>query len=135
MRYRRRVAGPTASRADAVAQRALLEEGRRVFNLGQFFAAHEHWEAAWLQLTGDQRVAVQGLIQVAAGLHHLVAGRPRPAQAQLGKGLAKLASGLPPALSAWNIAAVIEEVARVRDGLAISDASAPALPELHLSAL
>jgi hypothetical protein len=120
-----------------------LESGRQAFNGGQFFAAHEHWEEAWHQLTGPERRAVQGLIQIAAGLHHLTSGRPRPAAAQLGKGLAKLALPVPEALSLWNLGAVVAEVARLRDGLVAGAAAndtatataTTASSELRLSAL
>jgi uncharacterized protein len=112
-----------------------LEAGRQAFNAGQFFEAHEHWESAWLQLTGGDRQAVQGLIQLAAGLHHLVMGRPRPAAAQLGKGLGKLALGVPEALSRWNVGAVVGEVTRLRDSLVASAEAAGPSPPPRLSAL
>ena len=70
-----------------------LGAGRVAFNRGAFFEAHEHWEEAWHALTGDDRTFVQGLIQIAAGLHHLQQGRLRPADRLLHKGLAKLALG------------------------------------------
>lgn len=49
--------------------RRALEEGRRLFNTGRFFEAHEVWEAAWLSEAGETRQLLQGLIQVAAGFH------------------------------------------------------------------
>jgi uncharacterized protein len=67
-----------------------LEPGRAAFNRGEFFDAHELWEAAWRALEGSERVMVQGLIQVAAGLHHLQHRRPRPAARLLAKGAGKL---------------------------------------------
>ena len=49
--------------------RRALDEGRRLFNAGRFFEAHEVWEAAWLNEKGEVRQLLQGLIQVAAGFH------------------------------------------------------------------
>jgi hypothetical protein len=67
-----------------------LERGRDAFNRAAFFEAHEHWEEAWRVLEGPGRTVVQGLIQIAAALHHLQGGRRRPALALLRRGLTKL---------------------------------------------
>lgn len=42
---------------------------------GRYFDAHEELEAAWKSADGGEKVLLQGLIQVAAGLHRL-ASRP-----------------------------------------------------------
>jgi len=67
-----------------------LAPGRAAFNRGEFFAAHELWEDVWRGLARDERALVQGLIQIAAGLHHLQRGRPRPAARLLARGASKL---------------------------------------------
>jgi|SRR5580693_6917795 predicted metal-dependent hydrolase len=68
-----------------------LELGRAAFNRGEYFLAHELWEEVWREMTdAEQRRCVQGLIQIAAGLHHLQQRRARPAAGLLRKGLAKL---------------------------------------------
>jgi hypothetical protein len=73
-----------------------MEEGRAAFNRGEFFLAHELWEELWLDLREPRdrspalRLRVQGLIQIAAGLHHLQGSRRRPATTLLCRGLAKL---------------------------------------------
>lgn len=69
---------------------ARLQPGRDAFNRGAFFEAHELWEDVWRDLAGDQRTLVQGLIQVAAGLHHLQRGRQRPAAHLLARGVQKI---------------------------------------------
>jgi hypothetical protein len=69
-----------------------LQAGRAAFDRGEFFLAHERWEDAWRELVGPARLPVQGLIQIAAGLHHWQAGRRRPALALLRRGLSKLAA-------------------------------------------
>ncbi|MDD5302860.1 MAG: DUF309 domain-containing protein [Elusimicrobia bacterium] len=38
---------------------------------GRFFDAHEELEAFWRTAAGDEKTLLQGLIQVAAGLHRL----------------------------------------------------------------
>lgn len=38
---------------------------------GRFFDAHEELEAFWMKASGDEKILLQGLIQVAAGLHRL----------------------------------------------------------------
>ena len=39
------------------------------FNAGDYFAAHEDWEALWLEATADRRF-YQSLIQAAVALYH-----------------------------------------------------------------
>jgi predicted metal-dependent hydrolase len=71
--------------------RTRLSPGRAAFNRGEFFAAHELWEDVWRTVAGDDRTFVQGLIQIAAGLHHLQHARARPAAGVLRRGAEKLA--------------------------------------------
>lgn len=47
---------------------ALLDEGIALFNDGQHWHAHEAWEHLWLELEGDDKRFVQGLIMAAAML-------------------------------------------------------------------
>lgn len=68
-----------------------LEPGRAAFNRGEYFLAHELWEEVWRQVDdAERRLYVQGLIQIAAGLHHLQQDRARPAAGLLRKGLEKV---------------------------------------------
>ena len=62
--------------ADLPKNEAFLE-GLRLFNEGQFWHAHEAWEALWLQSSDPRRQFVQGLIQVAAALVHWQRGNLR----------------------------------------------------------
>jgi len=77
---------------------ARLEPGRLAFNSGDFHGAHELWEDVWRAPRGaSEAMLVQGLIQIAAGMHHAGRGRPRPAATLLAKGLHKLrTAGAPP---------------------------------------
>ncbi len=52
-------------------------EGIELFNRGQFWHAHEAWEARWLHSSGYTRQFIQGLIQVAAALVHWQRGNQR----------------------------------------------------------
>lgn len=52
-------------------QAELLREGIELFNRREFFACHEVLEAAWLVAAGEQKLFLQGLIQVAVAFHHL----------------------------------------------------------------
>ncbi len=38
---------------------------------GRFFDAHEELEAFWMKAAGEEKILLQGLIQIAAGLHRL----------------------------------------------------------------
>ena len=68
-----------------------LEPGRAAFNRGDYFLAHELWEEVWHEVgDAERRVQLQGLIQVAAGLHHLQKHRIGPGVSLLRKGLEKL---------------------------------------------
>ena len=108
-----------------------LERGRVAFNAGAFFEAHEHWEDAWRELTGRERTAVQGLIQVAAALHHLQNGRPRPAAALLTKAAGKL-DGDVPALAGFRVGALATEVERLLAQLRGAPADLPVVPTPQL---
>ena len=72
-----------------------LEQGRAAFNRGEYFLAHELWERVWREVAAADRIWVQGLIQISAGLHHLQRDRTRPATGLLRKGLEKLSRGGP----------------------------------------
>ena len=67
-----------------------LQEGIRLFNARKFFEAHEALEALWLKSSGDEKIFLHGLIQVAAAFHHLARGNLAGFQSLLDKGAAKL---------------------------------------------
>jgi len=96
------------SRNDGFARGALL------FDSGAFFEAHEAWETGWLVETDPtQRRFLQGLIQVAAGFHKLLAmGSVDSASRLLAKGIAKL-DACPPRVGC-------ADVATFRDGVRAS---------------
>lgn len=53
--------------------------GLHEFRAGRFFEAHEEWERLWKRGSGTDRLFLQGLIQLAAGLVHSERGRTAPA--------------------------------------------------------
>lgn len=53
--------------------------GVLLFNRGDFFEAHEVWEALWMETSGEEKKFIQGLIQAAVGLCHFCNGNLRGA--------------------------------------------------------
>jgi hypothetical protein len=69
-----------------------LENGIRAFDAGRHFEAHEFWEDLWRESTGTTREFIQGLVQVAVGLHHLGHGNVSGGRRVLQRGLERLES-------------------------------------------
>ena len=68
-----------------------LARGADLFNRGQYWEAHEAWEDLWLELEDEQKLFVQGLIQVAAAGHKAFAQhQPRGCVKLLSTALEKL---------------------------------------------
>jgi Domain of unknown function (DUF309) len=57
----------------------LFAKGLEEFRAGRFFEAHEEWELLWRDSAGDDRVFLQGLIQLAAARVHIGRGNPAAA--------------------------------------------------------
>lgn len=74
-------------------------EGIELFNNGDYWEAHEQWEAVWLGMGDDGRddaeIVVRGFIQLTAGLHLIAIGRLDGARSNLEKAAAKLALAPP----------------------------------------
>lgn len=69
------------------------ELGRRHFNEGRYFAAHEAWEAAWKQNEGTPDAEFfKGLAQLGAGYVHLLRGNAHGAVTLLGRAASRLKS-------------------------------------------
>jgi predicted metal-dependent hydrolase len=109
-----------------------LSRGRVAFNRGAYFQAHELWEDVWLGLEGVERIFVQGLIQIASGLHHLQEGRRIPAAGLLRKGLAKLTGETPARFAELHIDALTREVAILISQLATTGTAAPDLAAIQV---
>ncbi|MSQ27231.1 MAG: DUF309 domain-containing protein [Dehalococcoidia bacterium] len=67
-----------------------LIEAIAQFNRGEFFACHETLEELWMPASGSVKEFYQGLIQVAAGLHHLQRGNLAGAVALVRRGRTRL---------------------------------------------
>ena len=69
-----------------------LELADELCDKGLYFEAHEELEAGWREATGDSRILLQGVIQIAAGLHRLRASPEKPEGGRylLERGLRKL---------------------------------------------
>ena len=77
--------------ADARRVRWALCAAAALFNARLFFEVHELLEECWREADGDLKTFLQGLIQVAVGLHHHDNGNLRGAITLLEEGNAKLA--------------------------------------------
>lgn len=51
--------------------RAALARADELGAAGRYFDAHEELEAVWMTAAGEEKILLQGLIQIAAGLHRL----------------------------------------------------------------
>lgn len=70
----------------------LFTSGVRLFNRGEYFEAHEAWEALWHEAVGEQRDFLQGMIQAAVALHHYKQGNDRGAVYMYGRAQLRLSS-------------------------------------------
>jgi hypothetical protein len=69
-----------------------LRHGLELFNRGEFFESHEALVAVWLETSGEDRIFLQGLIQVAVSFYHLRRGNVVGSRRLLLAALEKLSS-------------------------------------------
>jgi predicted metal-dependent hydrolase len=114
-------------------RRRLLRDGIDRFNRGEFFDAHEIWEEVWRSNLPEPRKLLQGLIQVAAGLHQILdLHRTIGPRNTLAKARAHLEAYVPAALG-LDVDAVLESVGRWQSWLETPDEKRrPAVPELRV---
>jgi hypothetical protein len=67
-----------------------LDEAAALFDAGLYYEVHEWLERYWMRAGGDDREALQGLIQVAVGYEHLARGNARGASELLAAGCRRL---------------------------------------------
>src|SRR5262245_17047535 len=67
-----------------------MTDGRLAFNRGEFYEAHEFWEDVWNEIYDPERLWVQGMIQIATGLHKLSRDRPDVCRTLFEKAFTKL---------------------------------------------
>ena len=109
--------------AIAFAQAAAL------WDAGLFFEVHEVLERLWRDVDGETRRFVQGVIQVAAALHHVETGNRDGARALRASGRAKLpTAGMPPGVDvALQLRGIDAWQAAEQGGAALGDLPPPCL--------
>ena len=112
---------------DAAELARKMAEGLACFNHREFYEAHEHWEDAWNELDDPARRWVQGLIQIATGLHKLERGRPDVCRTLFVKALTKL-EGAPATYEGVDLARAIAGARRI-----LSDIEAGGSPRALLA--
>ena len=70
--------------------RDYFQEGIDLFNSGHFFECHEAWEQVWNRSSGEDKLAIQGLIQAAVAILHLERDNREGAASLYAKARAKL---------------------------------------------
>jgi predicted metal-dependent hydrolase len=73
-------------------ERAVLMRGVALVNDGEYFACHEVWEELWKRSAGEERAALQGLIQAAVAILHAERGNHRGALSVYRKAVRNLES-------------------------------------------
>jgi predicted metal-dependent hydrolase len=92
-----------------------FERGLQAYAAGEYFEAHELWEELWRDEPPEgDKVFLQGLIQVAAAMHKVIAHRkPEPAARLLGRALHKLRDA-PQRHRGIDVARVVREAEQAR---------------------
>ena len=86
-------------------------EGIRLFNEGEFWHAHEQWEACWLKTTEPESTFYKGIIQAAAALVHWKKGNLRGLRRNWEKSRPKLVA-LAPTMLGLDLRALIADMDR-----------------------
>ncbi|MSP61860.1 MAG: DUF309 domain-containing protein [Myxococcales bacterium] len=109
-----------------------MDAGCAAFNRGEFYEAHEHWEDVWNEVDDPDRRWVQGMIQVATGLHKLQRFRSDVCATLLAKALGKL-HDVPAVLDGFEVGALRAEAERVLAAIGRGERPDPASVVLHCS--
>lgn len=103
-------------------------EGIRLFNAGEFWHAHEQWEACWLRSAEPESMFYKGIIQAAAALVHWQRGNLRGLRRNWEKGRPKLVA-LPPAMGGIDLPALIADM----DRFVLAGGAQAEVPHLRLA--
>ena len=103
-------------------------EGIRLFNAGEFWHAHEQWEACWLRSAEPESMFYKGIIQAAAALVHWQRGNLRGLRRNWEKGRPKLVA-LPPAMGGLDLPALIADM----DRFVLAGGAQAEVPHLRLA--
>ena len=112
----------------------MLRRGVVHFNRGEYFEAHEAWEAAWLRASGSRAELYKGLVQCAAALHHLRRGNLEGARRLHERQRLRLAAFSPRALgiSIARLLADVDAVFAALGGNPRADGGTLAMPVIEL---
>ena len=88
-------AADAAAPDDAVRSWTALAQAIALWEAALFFEVHEVLELRWREVEGEERRFLQGVIQIAAALHHVECGNRGGAQTLLAAGRAKLETFAP----------------------------------------
>jgi predicted metal-dependent hydrolase len=113
-------------------RRRLFWQGIERFNSGRFYDSHDSWEEIWRSTTPEPRDLFQGLVQLAAGMHHVLdRGKPEPARRVLGKGRSRL-EPFAPCACGLDVAGVVEQIRAWEAWLATAEGARPPLPRIEV---
>jgi predicted metal-dependent hydrolase len=101
-------------------------EGIRLFNEGEYWHAHEQWEACWLTTTEPEATFYKGVIQAAAALVHWKKGNRRGLRRNWEKSRPKLVA-LPPTMKGLDLRALIADM----DRFVLTDGPPDYIPQLR----
>ncbi len=85
---------------------SVLKTGVELFNRGEYWHAHEQWEAGWLASSEPDATFYKGIIQAAAALVHWQRGNPRGLHRNWQKSREKL-TALPAQMHGLDLAGLI----------------------------
>ncbi len=108
----------------------LYHRGIRLFNSGAYFEAHEVLEDAWRAAAVPEKTFLQGLIQVAVGLHHHSQGNVVGARSLLSRAARNLSS-YPEDFGGIQLPELLHSLAQWQHALAESE-TLPPLPQFVL---
>ncbi|MCH7553522.1 MAG: DUF309 domain-containing protein [Chloroflexi bacterium] len=97
------------------------------FNSGDYFQCHETLEALWRGGDGPELSMYQGIIQIAAGLHHAKNGNRHGALALLERGLGNLRNHGPPSQGV-DVAGLMAHAHRWHELVSAAADGLPGLP-------
>jgi predicted metal-dependent hydrolase len=113
-------------------RRRLIRQGVDCFNRGEFYDAHEVWEDVWRSNRPEPRTLLQGLIQVAAGMHQILdLHRKIGPRNTLAKAAGHLEPYTPAALG-LDVDGVLDSVERWQAWLKKPQGERPPVPELRV---
>ena len=99
-----------------------LAEGLRLYEAGEYFAAHESWELVWLRTPPPEKAFLQGLIQVTAAFHHVQRGNPQGTRLLLQAALMRLDS-LPDNFGGIYVDSLRDDIRSRLDDMEANDAA------------